>query len=337
MAATSTTRRNTNFYRDYALTGYQTAKLTFWSVTGTLAGGTDYARVEYSTNGGANWTQIMNLTAASAAQTRTIDIPAGGTTRVRFSGSYNATTEYSAFDNITVQGFTTGTGAVALPANSTAQVSCQDNPNGTECHSVTDVRTLHAGTTAKCTACHNATFSPTATNCQNTGCHVGVNLDEHTATGLGTPVHHENGGNFASFATTSECAGCHDDSVAKEHSVLTRQRRQAVLGLPCHQLHGRHLLAGQGYGHRADHREEHHLQRLPHDLDADLAARPAPGHEQPRSAASSSTTRGRATELLDHAWLAHELRERSRRHAHLVAYRLRPLAQDRRGRPRLRW
>ena len=266
----------------------------------------------------------MNLTAASAAQTRTIDDP-GRRHHARAVQWFLTTLRPStcAFDNITCQGVTRpALAAVALPANSTAQVSCQNNPNGTECHSVTDVRTLHAGTAAKCTACHNATFAPTVANCQNTGCHVGVNIDEHTATGFGTPVHHENGGNFASFAASGECAGCHDNSVAKEHSVLT-----ANAAKPCSVCHATNYTVGtyspaKATVDGADHCEERHVHRLPHDVDADRAARPASGHERHARQRPVRQHMVRAQKLLDHGGLANEHSQTCR--ARLAHGRCRP-------------
>ncbi len=107
--ANNTTRRTVDFYRDYDLAGFTSATLTFWDNVSALAGGTDYARVEYSTDGGANYIQLQNLTTASAWTQRSFNLPAGGTVRVRFSGSVNAATEYADWDDINVLGFTTTT------------------------------------------------------------------------------------------------------------------------------------------------------------------------------------------------------------------------------------
>jgi predicted CXXCH cytochrome family protein len=235
MAATSTTRVTPTFYRDYTLTGYQTSQITFWTVTGALStGATDYTRVEYSTNAGSTWTQIYNVTAASSASTQTISIPAGGTTRIRFSGYYNATTEYSAFDNISVVGINTTVSTVDLPANSTAAASCQNNPNGTECHTVTDVRTLHAATPGDCANCHKA-GGPT-NNCQTAACHSTqfVNVDVHNSVNHATTqISTAAGQPFAGTgigATT--CTGCHDDSISLEHNTLS-----AYSATPCSMCH----------------------------------------------------------------------------------------------------
>jgi len=119
--ANNTTRRTVNFYRDYNLAGFTTANLSFWNNLSAFSTVADYARVEYSTNGGTSWTQLANWAGPSAAagwQARGYPLPVGGTVRVRFSGSVNATTEYSDWDDITVRGFTTTT-SVALTTSTT--------------------------------------------------------------------------------------------------------------------------------------------------------------------------------------------------------------------------
>ncbi len=123
--ANNATRRTVNFYRDYDLTGFTSASLSFWNQVSALSTNADYARVEYSTNGGANWTQLYNQTGPSAAQAwqqRPYALPVGGTVRVRFSGSVNATTEYSNWDDITVLGFVTTTTNLMI-TNSTADLA----------------------------------------------------------------------------------------------------------------------------------------------------------------------------------------------------------------------
>jgi hypothetical protein len=108
--ANNANRRTVDFYRDYDLTAFTSASLSFWNQVSALSTGADYARVEYSTDGGTSWTQLHSETGTSAAQPwRQHDcaLPVGGTVRVRFSGSVNATSEYSDWDDITVLGFTT--------------------------------------------------------------------------------------------------------------------------------------------------------------------------------------------------------------------------------------
>ena len=194
---------------------------------------------QYTTNG-STWVDIKNYApagadpATQAYKTETFTGLPAGVTGVRF-GLYadNSTGDSLYIDNVTVSPVVAGGGA------GSAGASCMNNPNGTECHNVTDVAALHANTTAKCTICHkNNTTAPTA-NCQTSGCHAGVNLDEHIATGVGTPAHHETGGSFTSFATGGECAGCHDDSIANEHFVLT-----ANTAKPCSVCHATNYTVG---------------------------------------------------------------------------------------------
>lgn len=111
--ANSTTRRTVNFYEDYNLSGLASATVSFWDNVSALTGGTDYARVEYSTNGGTTWTQLQNLTAVSAWNQYTFNLPVGGTVRVRFSASVNATTEYADWDDIMVTGYRSTTSTVS--------------------------------------------------------------------------------------------------------------------------------------------------------------------------------------------------------------------------------
>ncbi len=101
--ANSNTRRTADFYRDYDLTGYSDATLSVW-VNAVMSGAPDYARVEYSTNGGTNYTQLQNLTATTAGAEYSFALPVGGVVRVRFSGSFNRSTEYANWDDIAVVG-----------------------------------------------------------------------------------------------------------------------------------------------------------------------------------------------------------------------------------------
>ena len=116
--ANSTTRRTVNLYKDYNLSTYQSATLNFWDNVSPLTGGTDYARVEYSTDGGTTYTQLQSLTATSTWTQRSYSLPVGGTVRIRFSASVNATTEYADWDDIVVQGFVTDSFA-SLSTNTT--------------------------------------------------------------------------------------------------------------------------------------------------------------------------------------------------------------------------
>ncbi len=104
----STTART--FYRDYNLSSFTSASLSFWNQVSALNGTSDYARVEYSTNSGTTWTRLYNQSGASSAiawQGRSYSLPVGGTVRVRFSASLNTAGEYAGFDDIEVLGFVT--------------------------------------------------------------------------------------------------------------------------------------------------------------------------------------------------------------------------------------
>lgn len=119
------TRRTANFYRDYDLTGFTSATLSFWNNVSALNESADYARVEYSTNNGTSWTQLENRTGAAGAtgwQRREYALPAGGTVRVRFTGSVNRTDEYVNWDDITVVGFTSTT-SVVLSTSTTTELA----------------------------------------------------------------------------------------------------------------------------------------------------------------------------------------------------------------------
>ena len=114
------TRRTVNFYRDYNLAGYTTANVSFWDQASAMAGGGDYANVDYSTDGGTTWHSLQALSAASAWAQWTYALPVGGTVRVRFSASVNATTEYADWDDITVTGFVTTSTPVVTKTTTTS-------------------------------------------------------------------------------------------------------------------------------------------------------------------------------------------------------------------------
>ncbi len=230
----STTTRAFQFYKDIDLSNYQSATLTFWNYTAGFAGGTDFSLSEYSTNGGTTWTPISNLTASTPWTQRTVALPVGGTVRVRFGGSVNSTTEFCDWDDILITGVQQTVSTAALPTNSSALISCQNNPNGTECHVVTDTRTLHAATANKCTNCHKA-GGPT-NNCQTASCHSTqyINVDVHnTANHATSQISTATGQPFAGTGVPSTtCTGCHDDTISLEHGVLT-----AYKSTPCSMCH----------------------------------------------------------------------------------------------------
>lgn len=114
--ANNTTRRTASFYRDYDLTGLTSATLDYLCNVAAFSGGSDYARVEYSVDGGANYVQLANITATTAWRQYQYELPVGGTVRVRFTGSVNRTAEYVNWDDIVVTG-------MAQPTALTTQLS----------------------------------------------------------------------------------------------------------------------------------------------------------------------------------------------------------------------
>ncbi|HET6351976.1 MAG TPA: nidogen-like domain-containing protein [Coriobacteriia bacterium] len=120
--ASSNTRRTVNYYRDYNLAGYSSATLSFWDNVSALAGGGDYAMVEYSTNGGTSYTTLQNLTAASPWTRRNYALPVGGTVRVRFAASVAGAGEYADWDDVEVNGYTSTT-SVATTTHTVASLA----------------------------------------------------------------------------------------------------------------------------------------------------------------------------------------------------------------------
>jgi hypothetical protein len=238
----SATRTSYSFVNTtgWNMSSYTVATVRFWFQTGGTGWTTaDSLLVEYTVDG-TTWQTLLTQTAAQAtwSEFTATGLPVGSNVKIRFTASLNSNTnDWALIDDIVISGTTSSGGA--LPANSTALVSCQNNPNGTECHVVSDVAAIHANTAAKCTVCHvNSTTAPKL-NCQTAACHPGVNRDEHTQTGFGSPAHHENGGVFATWAANGECRGCHDDSIAAEHAVLT-----AYTSKPCSVCHATNYTVG---------------------------------------------------------------------------------------------
>lgn len=120
----NTTRRTESFYRDYDLSGLDSAVLSYWDQISAFSNGSDYARVEYSTNGGTSYTALFQRTGSSSATgwtQRSYSLPVGGTVRVRFSGSVNdqSPAEYVDWDDIEVAGSRTTTPVARSTATST--------------------------------------------------------------------------------------------------------------------------------------------------------------------------------------------------------------------------
>ncbi len=252
--ATNGTRRSGTLRKTFNTSSYAAASVTFWYTTVAFAGGTDYARVQVSTNG-TTFTDLMPQVTTTQAWTQaTYSLPIGATVTLSFDGSVNATTEFARFDDIVVTGTSAAGLGAALPANSTAAASCSSNPNAAQCHDVTDVSDIHSKVAGGgCAICHSSTDAhPTVLNCQNTGCHVGVNVTEHTAAGgaggeRNGPDYHESiiatnaaGGAFAGTGfTASWCTGCHDDSIADEHFELG-----TYSATPCSMCHKKSVNSG---------------------------------------------------------------------------------------------
>jgi hypothetical protein len=155
------------------------------------------------------------------------------TVGIRFAFTGDAVDDLLYVDDVSVTPVAAGGGGAA----GSAGASCQNNPNGEDCHDVSDVADIHARLTDYgCPTCHvDNTDHPVIVGCQDTGCHVGVNLDEHIQTGTGTPAHHETTNVFGGAESFSPCTACHDDSMANEHFVLTNP--EDFTSTPCSVCH----------------------------------------------------------------------------------------------------
>lgn len=232
----NTTRTEYSFYRTTAisLASYGAGTVQFWYQV-NVGDTADFLVCEYSTTSGTTgYTELfrVNTDALSWTQSPALSIPGGGNVWIRFRGTFNTTGEYGRVDDVQVNGVSSAAFGAALPAGSTAAASCQNNPNGTECHNVADVANVHSRTPNNgCPICHTGTAqNPTQLNCQATGCHVGVNASTHN-----TAWHESTFSNTTLFGTgfdASWCNGCHDDSIDNEHFVLGAYASQ-----PCSMCH----------------------------------------------------------------------------------------------------
>jgi len=116
------TRRTAGFSRAFDLTSHTSATLSFTDYTAELDSGSDYSRVERSTDGGTSWTLIQNSTPNSGWNTRSYPLPVGGFVLLRFSGSVDENNEYCDWDDISVSGVKTIT-ATALTTSSTSTLA----------------------------------------------------------------------------------------------------------------------------------------------------------------------------------------------------------------------
>lgn len=191
--ATNTVRTEYNFYKDLNLSSYEgTAVLTFWYSV-NVSSVQDFLVAEYSTNGGANYTELFRRDTDQFAWTKSADlsIPATGTVRVRFRGTFNASGEYGRVDSIQLDARQRG----ASPG--TAGANC----SGAGCHNVADVSVIHNNSiptnsmNPTCLSCHNATPVQPTKDCNAAGCHNGGhNMAVHTA------------------SASPECVGCHESN-----------------------------------------------------------------------------------------------------------------------------
>lgn len=100
------TRRTFGFYQDVDLSSFTAATVTYDDYTTGLDIGTDYTRLEYSTDGGGSWASLRNTAANTGWTSRSYSLPVGGTVRIRFSGSVDRTNEFCDWDNIVIAGTT---------------------------------------------------------------------------------------------------------------------------------------------------------------------------------------------------------------------------------------
>lgn len=227
IAATTTTRITQNFYKTtgYNLASYGGGNLSFWYMV-NVSDTADYLICEYSTTSATSgYTELfrVNTDVLTWTQSPVLSLPGGGTVYIRFTASSNANGEYAVVDDLVVNGVSGASYGAALPAGSTAAASCQNNPNGTECHNVADVANIHSRTANNgCPICHTSTAqNPTQLNCQASGCHVGINVDNHNTAWHESTIGSNTTGVFSGTGfATAWCRGCHDDSIDNEHAVL---------------------------------------------------------------------------------------------------------------------
>ncbi|MBS3974100.1 MAG: hypothetical protein KGZ89_04455 [Actinobacteria bacterium] len=251
----STTYRS--FQRTLDLSGFnERASFSVWYRTSGLATQAtswtstnpdqDRFLIEHSPNGGTNWFVLEEIRGNYGwTNFRSGELTPSANTIIRFRANFNTSaTEQVFIDDIFIRGVNRpGTSVVTTRA----AVSCMNNPNGLECHDVTDVASLHSALpNFGCTVCHNATQHPAALGCQSAGCHPGVNLDAHNL----APIHR------TAFTTSTVlpgtgfqpvwCSGCHDDDIHRAHQLATpnpqlgvRDGLQSFAATPCSMCHRR--------------------------------------------------------------------------------------------------
>lgn len=95
-------RRTFGFYKDFDLSAYDSAVLSYADYSVGLDNGTDYTRLEYSDDGGTSWTSLRSTSANTGWTQRSFPLQVGGPIRIRFSGSLNRTNEYCVWDDIAI-------------------------------------------------------------------------------------------------------------------------------------------------------------------------------------------------------------------------------------------
>lgn len=210
---------------------YRTSGFTF----GNREDFRDRFMIEVSYNGAAGPWVVLEETYSNVGWTnfRSGELTPSANTVVRFRASLDAATigtEQIFVDDIVIRGINRPATSVVTTR---AAISCMNNPNGANCHNVTDVASLHSGLpNFGCSVCHvNNVQHPTTLNCQSAGCHVGVNLDSHNR----PPIHR------TTFTTASVlpgtgfspvwCSGCHDDDIQRDHQLYSMADRPCAV---CH-------------------------------------------------------------------------------------------------------
>lgn len=187
------TRTEYDFYKDINLASFEgTAVLTFYYQVNVL-NASDFLVAEYSTNGGSTYTELFRQNTDQATWTKSPDLklPAGGTVRVRFRGTFDASGEYGRVDSITLDARQRGASPGTIGAN------C----GGAGCHATGDVSVIHNNSiptnamNPSCLTCHNPSPVQPKRDCNTAGCHNGGhNMAVHTA------------------VASPECVGCHESN-----------------------------------------------------------------------------------------------------------------------------
>lgn len=244
LQASANSALTTRFWKEFDTSAYTDPTLEFWSNTAGLIAG-DKIQVYYTTTGllmgQPNVPWVPLYTPASGAEElvwtkHTYTLPRAKSVILLFTYAFVSspnTARYVYYDDIKVTGtmqpaWTT----TPVPAGSTATRSCGSGylDGAANCHDVSDLGDIHARasvldggvTYTGCRVCHrdNAT-APASPNCQNSGCHPGVNAATHSATYHESTFATDSAGPFAGTGfDPSWCTGCHFSGIAEEHRRL---------------------------------------------------------------------------------------------------------------------